>query len=219
VPVVRGKGEGRGKGDGRVLRGRRNRDAVVDALLGLLTDGELNPTARAIAERAGISRRSVFQHFPDMESIHEAASERVTDALRPLLAPVDPCGSQARRIDELSARRRALLVVIDPIARAARARGSVSEVIRDGRRRLNDRMREQCAAAVAAELAERPGPDTDAVVTAVAAAMSWNLWDHLRVDIGLGDDEAIEIMRRLVTSVITATVGAVVPDLGLGGTG
>ena len=44
--------------DGRLGRGTRARTAVVDALLDLIEEGDLRPTAPRIAERAGVSLRS-----------------------------------------------------------------------------------------------------------------------------------------------------------------
>jgi TetR/AcrR family transcriptional regulator of autoinduction and epiphytic fitness len=55
--------------DGRVLRGERNREAIVEALLELYQEGDPQPPARAIAERAGVSLRTVFQHFNDMDTL------------------------------------------------------------------------------------------------------------------------------------------------------
>ena len=55
--------------DGRTVRAERTRQALVDALLGLLDAGVLSPTAAAIAQRAGVSERSLFQHFPDREAL------------------------------------------------------------------------------------------------------------------------------------------------------
>ena len=40
--------------DGRVLRGERNRQAIVDALLALYEEGVLRPSANEVAERAGV---------------------------------------------------------------------------------------------------------------------------------------------------------------------
>ena len=51
--------------DGRTVRAERTRQALVDSLLNLLDEGQLTPTAAEIAARAGVSERSVFQHFPD----------------------------------------------------------------------------------------------------------------------------------------------------------
>jgi hypothetical protein len=43
-----------------------NPPAVVDALLGLIESGDLWPTAPRASRRAGVSLRSVFQHFTDL---------------------------------------------------------------------------------------------------------------------------------------------------------
>ena len=68
--------------DGRVLRGARTRSGIVQALLDLLNDGVLAPTAAQIADRAGVSVRSVFQHFADMEALYGdlAAEQRERSA-------------------------------------------------------------------------------------------------------------------------------------------
>ena len=47
--------------DGRRVRRDRNRDAVVDALLTLYGEGNLEPGSAEIAERAGLSPRSLFR--------------------------------------------------------------------------------------------------------------------------------------------------------------
>jgi TetR/AcrR family transcriptional regulator of autoinduction and epiphytic fitness len=189
-------------GDGRVLRGRRNREAVVVALLGLVAEGDLSPTAKAIAERAGISRRSVFQHFADVESIYEAAGARVGADLRPLLGPIDTTLSLPARVEALAEVRRALLETVDPIARAARVREPFSPQLQASRRALSAMMREQCRQAFAPELADRLPEDADQLVTAIAGALSWSLWNHLRADLGLGDHDALAVMTRLVAGVL-----------------
>ena len=61
--------------DGRVLRGERNRDAIVDALLELLAEGETSPSSREIAQRAGVSLRTVFQHFDDIDTLYAAVAQ------------------------------------------------------------------------------------------------------------------------------------------------
>ena len=55
--------------DGRTVRAERTREAVVTALLALLEEGELSPTAERVAERAHVSERSIFQHFGDREAL------------------------------------------------------------------------------------------------------------------------------------------------------
>jgi len=45
--------------DGRVTRGVRNREAIIDALLACYEEGALRPSVPEVATRAGVSTRSV----------------------------------------------------------------------------------------------------------------------------------------------------------------
>ena len=55
--------------DGRLQRSERSRQAIVQALLGLVGEGVLEPTAEQVAARADVGIRTVFRHFSDMESL------------------------------------------------------------------------------------------------------------------------------------------------------
>ncbi|MDQ1404005.1 MAG: TetR/AcrR family transcriptional regulator, regulator of autoinduction and epiphytic fitness, partial [Actinomycetota bacterium] len=76
--------------DGRTARAQRTRRAVVDALLALIEEGDLRPTGPRIAERAGVSLRSVFQHYNDLESLFAAAGERQLERIADAVTPIDP---------------------------------------------------------------------------------------------------------------------------------
>ena len=84
--------------DGRTARAARNRQAVLDAVLALTEEGDLQPTARAVAERAGVATRSVFHHFTDLESMYaDAAQTQMERHWLPLLRPV--IGDPGHRIE------------------------------------------------------------------------------------------------------------------------
>src|SRR5690349_2139340 len=61
--------------DGRRLRGQKTRGAIVQALLDLIEEGNPEPPAREIAERAGIAIRSIRQHFETREELLLAVAE------------------------------------------------------------------------------------------------------------------------------------------------
>ena len=61
--------------DGRRLRSERTRQLIIEAFLLLLREHTHMPTAVQIADRAGYSVRSVFQRFPDLHSLHVAATD------------------------------------------------------------------------------------------------------------------------------------------------
>src|SRR4051794_41945586 len=62
--------------DGRVARSARTKLAIVDALRSLHHDGDLRPTATRVADRAGVSLRTVWQHFDDLEALLVEAGRR-----------------------------------------------------------------------------------------------------------------------------------------------
>ena len=64
-----------GAPDGRRQRSERSKQAIIEAMLAMISEGTLIPTAQQISERAGVGIRSVFRHFEDMESIFVLADE------------------------------------------------------------------------------------------------------------------------------------------------
>jgi AcrR family transcriptional regulator len=61
--------------DGRTLRGERNRQALIEAVVELTNEGNLAPSAQEIAQRAGVGLSGVFRHFGDMEGLIAAVDE------------------------------------------------------------------------------------------------------------------------------------------------
>src|SRR5918992_4529585 len=105
--------------DGRTVRAERTRQAIVDSLLGLLDAGEPSPTAAAIAQSAGVSERSVFQHFPDREALFEAVARQQYERVMPTLHPVDASQPLEARIDQFTRQRARLYELIGGVRRAA----------------------------------------------------------------------------------------------------
>ncbi|MDQ3294097.1 MAG: TetR/AcrR family transcriptional regulator, partial [Actinomycetota bacterium] len=165
--------------DGRTARAIRTRDLIVDACIGLVDEGDLRPTAPKVAERAGVSVRSVFQHFADLEGLYAAVGDRVADRLQSLVLVIHPAEPLAVRLPEVVRQRSDLLEAITPILRATavHAWGSVEvdNRVRFGRRFLHD----EVARAFSPEIDAR-GSDGPLLLDALDAALSWPLWEHLR---------------------------------------
>ena len=92
--------------DGRAARSHRTRLAIIDALLRLLASGDLRPTTERIAAAAGVSTRSIFLHFSDVDSLFTEAVDRFSE--RTLYRWLD----QDAFRDEVKHARRAALAVI-----------------------------------------------------------------------------------------------------------
>jgi TetR/AcrR family transcriptional regulator of autoinduction and epiphytic fitness len=187
--------------DGRVLRGERNRDAIVDALLALLAEGDPQPSARNIAQRAGVSLRTVFQHFNDIDTLYGAVAQRQVDRLwsklDPLPAPEAPLDV---RIDAVVSQRVGLFETIAPVRRAAVVVNSSSPALQRGLARSEAFLRRQIAEIFAAELAGDP----DRIAAADFAA-SWEAWEGLRRSSRRSVATATRVMRVLLLAVLEPT--------------
>ena len=60
---------------------RRTREAIVASTLTLAMEGEVAPIVRDIAKLAGVSARTVFQHFADTAELYVAVLGRVLSTL------------------------------------------------------------------------------------------------------------------------------------------
>ena len=186
--------------DGRTLRSLRTREAIVDATIGLLEDGDLRPTAPRVAERASVSVRSVFQHFDDLESLHAAVAERLVERVAALVPPIDPDGPLEVRLDRFVRQRSLLLEAVTPIRRAADVHGPFSTEItarlRDGQAFLRAALRHTFGP----ELGKRPGEDDR--LDALDMALSWSTWDGLRAGLGRSQEEAARVLRSMAAAVL-----------------
>src|SRR4029078_5567047 len=118
--------------------GATNGQPALDALVELFGEGRYQPSTAEIAERAGISPRSLFRYFDDLDDLVRAAIEQSLAAARPLFDhDIDPEAPTARKIAELVAARSRLFESIGPSARAGRVAAhrhpALVQQIHDGR--------------------------------------------------------------------------------------
>ncbi|MFP6664993.1 MAG: TetR/AcrR family transcriptional regulator [Deltaproteobacteria bacterium] len=188
--------------DGRTARSIRSRQAVVEALLDLLEEGKLRPTAAQIADRAGLSLRSVFQHFENLENLFAAAAEGHLARLAPLRTAIPRDRPLAERLDLFSERRAKLLEAITPVRRASlRVEPFSDEVARrlDASRELG---RREVAVVFAPELGRYAEPARRLLLARMSASSGWAMWDALRRHEGLEVAEARMQMREILAALL-----------------
>lgn len=193
--------------DGRAARAARTRDAIVDASVALVEEGDLRPTAPRIADRAGVSVRSVFQHFDDLPSLHTAVVQRVVERLAALVVPIDPDLALADRIAAFAQHRGALLEAVTPFRRAAAVHGPFAPEIRDAIANGTAFLRGEVELVFASELAQTPAAERRELLDALAAASSWGVWDALRSEAGDSPDQARAVLVRTLRSLLAAATG------------
>jgi TetR/AcrR family transcriptional regulator, regulator of autoinduction and epiphytic fitness len=190
--------------DGRTVRAERTRQAIVDALLGLLDSGELSPTAAAIAQRAGVSERSVFQHFPDREALFEAVARHQFERVMPTLRPVDASLPLEERIDAFTRQRARLYELIGGVLRAALLIEHESPAVAGWLTSARRAKADVAERVFRRELEAIPADERELVRAALIAVCAWPAWVSWRTHQRLGVSRA----RAAMAAAIGALLGA-----------
>jgi AcrR family transcriptional regulator len=183
--------------DGRRLRRAVNREAVVDALLDLYSEGNLRPGTDAIAERAGISPRSLFRYFEDTDDLADAAINRQLARAMPLVPlGVGVDAPFEERVQALVDQRFRLFDAVGQAARVSRLRAPfqprLAETLAESRRFLRGQVRSLFAA-------ELDVMGRDRATGALAAAdvlATFETYQLLTADQGFTVTEAKDVVCR-----------------------
>lgn len=198
--------------DGRRLRREANRRAVIDALVSLYNDGQFEPTIDEIAERSGVSARSVFRYFADIEDL---VGEAVEDQRRRLAPFIDIS------IDPTSPLEQRLATFVDHRMRVLDAMGNVAQVARMGAHRhpavaaqvtsMRQVLRTQVSHVFKAELDQLPPKAARrclAALDVLASFESHRLW---REDQGLTARQAKQVLAESLRWILTGCLESNAP--------
>ena len=93
------------KVDGRTLRSERTHKRIIDAVIQLVEEGNPHLRTAEIAERAEVSVRSIFQHFPDLEALYLSVADAQLRGILADLQPVRTDGDLEERVAALVSER------------------------------------------------------------------------------------------------------------------
>lgn len=192
----------KGVRDGRTARAERTRQALVDALLALLYEGQLRPTAERIAERAGVSERSLFQHFADREALYQAVAVEQYERIAPTLEPIDVSLPLPERIDAFAEQRARLLETVTPVWRAALLLEPESEVVSSWLQTTRRQAAGRVEDVFAAELAQLEQGQRGVRLATLVAASAWTSWEALRAHQRLSVDRSRAAMRATLAALL-----------------
>ena len=185
--------------DGRRLRSERSRKAIIEATLSLMYEGNLIPTAQAIAERAGVGIRSFFRHFADMDALFAAVDEQDRDKYEALFLRGNRDGTLKERIlhaierrsQGYEAEKNTLLSTAALLWRSEVLRTNYARYQRGLRKDLDDWLPEL------KKLSRSRRQAVDAIA-------SFEMWHRLRYHQGLSKAAAIKLLVELISEQIDA---------------
>jgi TetR/AcrR family transcriptional regulator, regulator of autoinduction and epiphytic fitness len=189
--------------DGRAARSHRTKRAIINAMRALHSEGELRPTAPRIAERAGVSLRTVWQQFADMEALLVEAVRRDREILRSLVQKIEPDQPLADRVDTFVNQRARILEEMTPTWRAARVHAPSSAELRSDRNKKTAAGRAELEQVFAPEFSQLAGKQRDQLVESLHAISIWAFWESLRTDLGLSPLRARELVRNTFAALFS----------------
>lgn len=193
--------------DGRGARAERTRSLIVDAHLALITGGELKPTARQVTERAGVSPRTLWGHFADMEAVMAASARRQLDGQDTAEPLLDADRPLELRLTAYAHRRAAALEALAPLARAADVQRPFSPVLQENLRENLARIRSEAEHAFAPELDRMAPAVRERSLLALTVAADWASWQLLRQYLGRTATEAADVLRTAVAGILAGPDG------------
>lgn len=183
------------RADGRRLRSADSRRRIVEAMLELVREGDLSPSADAVAARAGLGRRTVFRLFSDMEGIYREMQSIMRDKVAPVRALPLVGDTREARLHALVDRRVLFFEEVMPVTVAASVHRHRSPVLQADHQAIQSELRGILAAVL--------GPDVEPeLLEALDAVLSIDLWRRLRVEQGLEPAAATALLHRLVGGLI-----------------
>jgi len=190
--------------DGRTARRDRNRLAVLDAVLELFAEGNLNPGVHEVADRSGVSLRSVYRYFEDLDELVTAAIDRQLQRTRHLF-DIEGLGegSLPERITRFSERRVGLFEAVRVIYRASRVRAASDPRVQQDLLDTQQWLASQTQQMFAPELRAMDEPAATDTERALDLLTQFDGLEHLRHRCGLPREEAVAFLQRSLRRLLT----------------
>ena len=190
--------------DGRRLRRAMNREAVVDALLDLYREGSLRPGTDEIAERAGISPRSLFRYFEDTDDlVGEAITRQLARTLPIVQVDADVAAPFQDRVRALVDQRFRLFDAAGQAAYATRLRAPfqprLAEILAESRRFLRGQLR----SLFAGELADMGVGRAEWALAAADVLATFESYQLLTTDQGFSAAEAKLVIVESLAALLS----------------
>jgi len=183
--------------DGRRLRSERSRRAIIEAMLDLVEEGVLIPTAQQVSARAGVGMRTVFRHFSDMESLYATADTRIREQYQGLFAGGDRQGTLDERLLHAVEQRALAYDAISNHLLSTKAQLWRYPILREQYARTQRQLRKDLDDWLP-ELRQL-GAEEREIIDAVT---SFEHWNRLREHQGLNRKASVRLTARLLRAIL-----------------
>lgn len=188
--------------DGRIVRGLRTRQALIQSTLDLIQAGDVEPTSAAIATIAGVSSRALFQHFTSLTDLYAAAFDLAVSRAFDVNGPVDAAAPLSNRIELLVSDRAQLFEEWLPVWHFAERVRSVAPAVGLGVAQLRRLLRARLAVWFATELGNLHPGARDLVLDSLDVAFGLDSWMNMREQLRLSPVHASRTWRFTAEAIV-----------------
>jgi AcrR family transcriptional regulator len=199
--------------DGRKHRSQKSQVQIVNAMLELVAQGNLEPSADQIADIAKVGRRSVFRHFKDMDTLYREVTDSIAATMGSIVQQPFVATDWRGKVLELVDRRAVGFEKMKPFLLAGQVHRHRSLFLKTSHARFVGTLRMILLGIVPKQLAGNM-----VLVEAVDLLLSFESWNRLREDQGLNiaKSKLDGIRDRLVRKTVGLKWRCGSPELGLG---
>lgn len=186
--------------DGRHKRRHRSRQRIIEAMIQLVQEGVVEPTAERVSALAGVTIRTVFRHFADMDSLYREISKEMEEQTKNLFSNQLPGNDWRKQLHHLIDRRMLIFEKLMTMRIAAESLRHRSEFLSNDLQKFVSRTRTTLKKILPQELAN------DAIrFESIDIIMSFEAWIRLRRDQRLTVRRASDVIHSLINAI---TAGA-----------
>ncbi len=183
--------------DGRKIRASHSRQKIVDAMLSLVMEGDIAPSAESVAREANVGLRTVFRRFTEMEVLYremiiEVQKKFIPQEFSPFSSP-----QWQQQLLELLDRKAVIFEKVMPYRVAAQFHKHHSSFIQDNLIKWHGIERKILIKILPSKIVKDV-----ALFNALELTLSLDSWLQLRLEQGLTPKQAENTKKKMVNALL-----------------
>jgi AcrR family transcriptional regulator len=166
-------------------------------MVSLIEEGDPRPTARRVADRAGVCIRTLYHHFHGIDAVFCGAATAQIAVHHQRIVPLPARGPLEVRVLALCRQRRYLFEAVAPLLRTRFAGPPMRPELRAAMGSLSVTLQRELATTFRDELVVRAGR-ADTLFSTLDVLTGWHCWESLRFGAARSPSEAERVMARMV---------------------
>lgn len=188
--------------DGRKHRSQKSQLRIVNAMLELVAEGNLEPSADQIADIAKVGRRSVFRHFKDMDALYREITNSIAVTMGSIVLQPFEATDWKGQVLELVDRRAAGFEKMKPFLLAGQVHRHRSPFLKGSHAQFVEMLRRILLGLLPKDIARNL-----VLVEGLDMLLSFENWSRLREDQQLSVAKSKQVLKQAIEALLEHEAG------------